>query len=145
VTTLIAGSALFGVASSAGGLTPPTGIVDKVQICHATNSDNNPYVIETPDANGDVSGHAGHTGPIWNATLKDQHISWGDIIPPFDFDGGHFPGLNWDAYGQATFANDCTPTQPAAPTTPTTTVSPGLPPLAQVAADASARPPGFTG
>ncbi|HUR52098.1 MAG TPA: hypothetical protein VMZ11_08240 [Mycobacteriales bacterium] len=84
---------------------------DKQTICHATSSDTNAYVVETPNKDGDVSGHAGHTGPVWGPTLKGQHISWGDIIPPFDYpaDGGvgHFPGLNWDADGQAWFANDC--------------------------------------
>ncbi len=32
---------------------------------------------------------------------------WGDIIPPFDFDGQHFPGLNATPEGLAILANDC--------------------------------------
>jgi hypothetical protein len=84
---------------------------DKQTICHATNSNTNPYVLITPNKNGGVSGHAKHTGPIWNAGLKAQHISWGDIIPPFDYkDHGtpaHYPGLNWTAEGQAIFDNGC--------------------------------------
>jgi uncharacterized repeat protein (TIGR01451 family) len=84
---------------------------DKQTICHATASDTNPYVINTPDKNGDVDGHAGHTGPIWNPTLKADHDWWGDIIPPFDYNdhgtAAHFGGLNWTATGQAWFANGC--------------------------------------
>jgi hypothetical protein len=84
---------------------------DKQTICHATNSDTNPYVVITPNKNGDLDGHAKHTGPIWTPALKDQHISWGDIIPPFDYNDhgtpAHFNGLNWTATGQAWFANGC--------------------------------------
>jgi LPXTG-motif cell wall-anchored protein len=84
---------------------------DKQTICHGTNSNTNPYVVITPNKNGDVDGHAKHVGPIWTPTLKDQHIAWGDIIPPFDYNNhgtpAHYPGLNWDATGQAWFANGC--------------------------------------
>jgi uncharacterized repeat protein (TIGR01451 family) len=83
----------------------------KQTICHATDSNTNPYVVITPNKNGDVDGHAGHTGPVWNPSLKAQHVTWGDIIPPFDYNdhgtAAHFPGQNWDANGQAWFANDC--------------------------------------
>jgi uncharacterized repeat protein (TIGR01451 family) len=86
----------------------------KQTICHRNNSDEHagkPYVVETPDKNGSVSGHDDHTGPIWNPTLKDEHIKWGDIIPPFDYnDNGvvkHFAGLNWTTAGQAWFNNGC--------------------------------------
>ena len=108
---LIVGALL---ASAAGGLTPPDPNVevDKVQICHRTNANTHPYEINEPDANGDVSGHADHTGPVWNETLKAQHIRWGDIIPPFTHSGGFFPGLNFDAEGQAIFENDCEPVEP---------------------------------
>ena len=84
---------------------------DKQTICHATASDTNPYVVITPNKNGDVDGHAKHLGPIWNSTLKAQHIWWGDIIPPFDYNDhgtpAHYNGLNWTAEGQAWFANGC--------------------------------------
>src|SRR5215211_3425334 len=88
----------------AGGLTPPpTGtIVTEVDICHATNSLQNPYVINHPNANGDVSGHADHTGPIFPGTGN----GWGDIIPPFTWSGGTFAGLNWTTEGMAIYAND---------------------------------------
>jgi uncharacterized repeat protein (TIGR01451 family) len=97
-----------GVAAHANGAGDSN---DKQTICHANSSDTLRYVINTPNKNGDVDGHAGHTGPIWNPSLKADHDWWGDIIPPFDYneDGTtqHFPGLNWDANGQAWFANDC--------------------------------------
>jgi hypothetical protein len=107
-------SLMFVATSAWGVLVPPDPnvIVDKVTICHRTNANTNPYVINQPDANGDVSGHAGHTGPVWNPTLKAQHIKWGDIIPPFTFNGGSFPGLNWTPEGQAIYQNDCKPLTP---------------------------------
>ena len=60
-----------------------------------------------------------------------------DIIPPFRYDGGTYPGKNWDLKGQATWyfgcdpANvpDVTPTRPSAsrpgPTAPTRTSATG--------------------
>jgi hypothetical protein len=114
-----AAMALLFATGIAGGLTPPdpTQVVDHVTICHRTNSNNNPYVINSPAADGDVSGHADHVGdgtltepvpgPVWNDTLKAQHIKWGDIIPPFKWSGGDYPGLNWTAAGQAIYENDC--------------------------------------
>jgi uncharacterized repeat protein (TIGR01451 family) len=58
-----------------------------ITICHATESDKNPYVQETVDADAIVKEH-GH----------DSHPE--DIIPPFDYvdkDGQtqHYPGKNW--------------------------------------------------
>lgn len=101
-------------------LVPPgEEVVDKVEICHATASYKNPYVINEPAADGDVSGHAGHTGPIFFSGIEEQ---WGDIIPPFYYDDGgeepaFFPGLNWDADGQAIYENDCVmPEPPVEPT-----------------------------
>lgn len=117
----------------------------KVTICHATNSDNNPYVMITVDTDAAHGGkdhgkgdHAAeHDGTVWTAALKAQHISWGDIIPAYTDDQGvSFPGLNWTAAGQAIFNNGCkvpqaqptpTPTPTSAPTptpTPTTPVTP---------------------
>jgi Domain of unknown function (DUF5979) len=79
---------------------------EKVTICHATDSQSNPYVVEEPAKDGDVSGHAGHTGPIWHEGISPK---WGDIIPPFEFDGGSFPGLNASPLGLAILANGCNP------------------------------------
>ena len=124
VVPFIAAALLLGAAVvGAGALTPPdpNQVVDKVTICHRTNSNANPYVVITPNADGDVSGHADHVGgdndgdgpgPVWNPTLKADHIKWGDIIPPFKWSGGDFPGLNWTTDGQAIYANDCDPELP---------------------------------
>jgi hypothetical protein len=105
---------LLVATSVAGALTAPdpNEVITKVDICHRTNSNQNPYVINQPDASGDVNGHADHTGPVWNETLKQNHIKWGDIIPEFTWSGGHFDGLNWDDAGKAIYANDCVPTEP---------------------------------
>jgi hypothetical protein len=98
----------------------------KVTICHATNSDSNPYRAITVDiaSSGYVkSGHADHTGPVWDATLKARHISWGDIIPSYTYGTFAYPGLNWNAQGQAIWNADCTipKTNPTVPPTPTPT------------------------
>lgn len=78
--------------------------VETIQICHATASHTNPYIINTPAKNGDVSGHAADDGPIWYPGIT---VEWGDIIPPFTYSGGSFPGLNWDAYGQLFYQSGC--------------------------------------
>jgi hypothetical protein len=95
-----------------------------VTICHRTNSDTNPYVQITVDESavdglGGGSDHLGaHTGPVWDSTLKAQHIKWGDIIPPFDMNGDPRPDqtliANWPA-GQAIFENGCAPLAPPEP------------------------------
>jgi hypothetical protein len=94
---------------------------EKVVICHATDAQNHPYVVNKPAKDGDVSGHADHTGPVWHDGIEPK---WGDIIPPFDYPGGSFPGLNWNAEGQAIYDNGCkipdevvTTVTPQAPTT----------------------------
>lgn len=78
-----------------------------VRICHRGAAVNNPYQIQNPSADGDVSGHADHDegGPFDGGPFQTN--PWGDIIPPFEFDGGSFPGLNWTAEGQAIYFNDC--------------------------------------
>ncbi len=106
---------------------------DTVTICHSTGSHSNPYVVHNPSKSGDVSGHADHTGPVWFDGIT---VEWGDIIPPFDFTGGSFPGLNWTTAGQAFYNNACnlpaqatpSPTPTLAPTpTPTLAPTPTLP------------------
>lgn len=76
---------------------------NNITICHATGSATNPYVVNSPNANGIISGH-------------DKHQDLRDIIPPFDYKSGkttkHFPGQNWTASGQAIYNNGCKPTTP---------------------------------
>ena len=102
---LAAAGAVFAVPAVASADT------DTVAICHADHANSHPYVLIEPAKSGDVSGHADHTGPVWNPTLKAEHDAWGDIIPEFDYveDGvtKHFPGLNWDEAGQAIHALGC--------------------------------------
>src|SRR3989338_11391968 len=77
---------------------------ETVTICHATNSDANPYVTQNPAKNADVGGHNGHNGPIWFDGITED---WGDIIHPFDFEDGSYPGKNWSTEGQEIYNNDC--------------------------------------
>lgn len=74
-------------------LDPPP--ASKVTICHATASASNPYVEITvaPDA----IFRQGH----------DQHQDRRDIIPPFSYEGGSYPGLNWDSAGREILGNSC--------------------------------------
>jgi hypothetical protein len=119
---------------------------ETVDICHRTDAPNNPYITNHPAKSGDVDGHADHTGPIVTTeaeaqAIKDAGQMWGDIIPPFDFDGQHFPGLNATPEGLAILANDCklvtpTPATTAAPpetAAPPTTAAPRVVPQAPAA------------
>lgn len=105
------GTALVVLSSAAANADPGAG---NLGICHATNSNSNPYVSESPNINatGLHGGHIGHTGPIWNPGLKAAGIAWGDIIPPFTYTNTsgkvvNFPGQNWTAEGQAILNNGC--------------------------------------
>ena len=77
-------------------------------ICHASNSNTNPYQQNPPSFTAQAGGHDDHKGPIWYHNIP---TAWGDIIPPFDYDDGgvikHYPGLNWGVSGQEIWANDC--------------------------------------
>lgn len=116
----LAGGSLLALGVGTAAAAPAPG--RNLAICHATNSNTHPYVAETPNINaaGLAGGHAGHTGPLWNPTLKAEHIGWGDVIPPFDYtapDGTtvHYAGMNWTAAGQAVWADGCDATAPVAP------------------------------
>src|SRR5262245_23452730 len=138
-TLLMMAWAIF--PSSALAVDPPGTIgdpdhpVDKVTICHRNSDAKQPYVVNEPDADGDVSGHDDHDGPLAGSVqeaeaLKDQHIDWGDIIPPFYFDdnndgdgndpGESYPGKNWPE-GQAIWDAGCN--APECPNNSTTTVA----------------------
>lgn len=96
----------------------------EITICHATNSNTNPYVTESPAINSSgafagelAGGHNHHTGPIWFLGIETK---WGDIIPPYEFQPDEGPlfvyaGLNWTAEGQAIYNNDCAAPEPADP------------------------------
>ncbi len=87
VVALVGSSLAIGATAASGD--PAT----NVTICHRTNSNTNPYVQITVDESavdglGGGNDHLGaHTGPVWDPTLKADHIKWGDIIPPFDVTG----------------------------------------------------------
>lgn len=80
----------------------------KVTICHRTNSNNNPYneITVSPFSIVKNNGHDSHNGPVWDPTLKDQGIKWGDIIPEFEYSQGTYPGQNLDE-GSDILANGC--------------------------------------
>ncbi len=73
-------------------------------ICHATSSEQNPYVQISVDDDS-----------IVNENGHDSHPD--DIIPPFDYvEGGeakHYPGKNWDASGIGIWENGCDVPPPA--------------------------------
>ncbi len=107
---------------------------NKVTICHATGSDDSPYVLMTISVNSVAnSGHLEHAGPLY------PQVGWGDVIPPID---GVTPGLNWPA-GQGLLENGCVPVappidpwppiappeKPVKPEPPIITVPPPTPPV----------------
>jgi hypothetical protein len=137
--------AVLGLQEAAVAGSNPGG---KVTICHATNSDTHPYVVHTPNKDGHVSGHGKHTGPIWSAGLKDAHVAWGDIIPPFDYMdhkvAKHYDGLNWSAEGQAWWSRACqAPPTPSPSPSPSPSESPS--PSPSPSPTESPTPPPFTG
>ena len=81
----------------------------KIRICHATDSNSNPYV--NPNVNISSSGHlqgghdTEHLGPLWPATGDDG--KWGDIIPPYTYGDFVYEGHNWTEEGQAIYNNGC--------------------------------------
>jgi hypothetical protein len=121
---------------------------NNITICHATSSHTNPYIVNTPNANGDVSGHDDHDGPIYPAT--NAKGDWGDIIPPFTYNdhgqNAQYPGKNWSSEGQDILNSGCnipgaTPTPTATPTsTPTST--PTVTPTATPTSTPTATPTG---
>lgn len=86
----------------------------KITICHATASDRNPWVVQTPSVSSIIQGLGGH---------GSSGVNVDDIIPPFDYtqDGvvKHYDGNNWTTGGQQIWNNDCK--LPGAPRGPTYT------------------------
>lgn len=99
----------------------PTEEPKKVDICHATHSDEvNPYNKisvneEAIDGNGD--GNADHN--------RDDHQDGEDIIPPGPWD---LDGRNWDEAGQAIYNNGCNVPEVTPTVTPTATPTPEVTP-----------------
>jgi hypothetical protein len=94
------------VLASAG----PASADHRVTICHATGSESNPYVVNTPAKAGVVNAHIDH-----------QHDE--DIIPPFEYQGQTYE-QNWDAEGQAIHEAGCTIVTSTPTTTAPTTTTP---------------------
>lgn len=94
---------------------------EPVSFCHRTASVSNPYNLITTDADSIVQkGHGDHTGPIFPNEGADG--KWGDIIPPFDYSGGHYPGLNWPE-GRAVIDAGCAVHEIVPPDETTTTTA----------------------
>ena len=106
----------------------PAGVGDaswQVLICHATSSESNPDVGTLVDMssvdeenNPTLNGHGTHLGPVF--PNKDESGNWGDIIPPFEYEGVTFAGYNWTELGQAIYngGKGCPEVQVTFPTPP---------------------------
>ncbi|MDQ3093604.1 MAG: LPXTG cell wall anchor domain-containing protein [bacterium] len=96
----------------------------KVDICHATHSETNPYTqnnVNDDAIDGNGNGSADHN--------RDDHQDGEDIIPPFYDDGtpGYWPARNWDAEGQEIFNEDCeVPEEATTTSSSTSTTIPGV-------------------
>jgi hypothetical protein len=73
-------------------------------ICHATGSIENPYGAIGPSSSAIINGHMGHSGEVFNPSMKSGD-DWGDIIPPMPTAG--VAGMNWTQEGKAIWHNDC--------------------------------------
>lgn len=125
-----------------GTSTPcPDGVptTHKVTLCHATDSNTNPYVSITVDDDAVFKqGHDGHDGPVWNASLKASHTKWGDIIPAFNYEvvenhvvvTKHYDGKNLPA-GQSILDAGCSVTPE--------TVTPVAPSITQPTCDGTSN------
>src|SRR5262245_13626717 len=93
-------------AAGYGGRTSAAAPGDTIGYCHRTGALLNPYVFHSTDPDSIITpGHGEHVGPIFPNTGPDG--KWGDIIPPFTYGGGSFPGLNWNPLGETVVAAHC--------------------------------------
>ncbi|WP_084125455.1 hypothetical protein [Demequina sp. NBRC 110054] len=109
ISTIAWGGAAYAGDDEGEGKTPePTPVViqseHKVQICHRTKSESNPYTenwVDWSSVGGVVKFTAGH----------EDHGT--DIIPPI-MQGGEqiYAGLNWTTENQAMWRNGCKPVDP---------------------------------
>jgi hypothetical protein len=118
----------------------------EITICHATGSQGNPYVVNSPAINSSgafagelAGGHNSHTGPLWFPGIQ---VTWGDIIPPYEYPPANFTyaGLNWTTAGQAIYNNDCNIPQATATPTSAPTSTPTEAPTATPAPTGSVEP-----
>ncbi|MGV3759639.1 MAG: hypothetical protein ACO1PW_08880, partial [Actinomycetota bacterium] len=96
-----------------------------VTICHRTNAPDNPYTKNTVSysaSDGSLIGndHIGHAGPAFDYTADPADADypyttprdgdqWGDIIPPYEWEGGSYPGnAAYHEGGAAILEADCT-------------------------------------
>jgi hypothetical protein len=130
----VIGATLAALAVGSIGVLSASAQADQITICHRTNSDDNPYVVNHPANEGVLNGHFTQHNElvIWEPGLKDNGIMWGDIIPPFNGN----QGLNWTAEGQAIFNNGCVPPGFVPPTAPPETKPPETAPKAPAAPSA---------
>lgn len=87
----------------------------KVDICHATSSESNPYVSLNV-AQDSVDGNGGNDNGQGDHYLNHPN----DIIPPIS---GIHSGLNWTTEGQAIWNNGCKPHHPTTTTSTSTSTS----------------------
>lgn len=95
LTALLGASVL--TLSTLGAAASVLAASQKVTICHATNSESNPYIeisVSVASSGYLHGGHADHTGVIWYPGAKGDGVSWGDIIPAYDHGTFHYAGLN---------------------------------------------------
>ncbi len=69
------------------------GGVAKIEMCHATSSATNPYVLIHPASPAVAHAHV-------------KHHDGDDVVPPFEYKGKTYSS-NWDADGQALLARGC--------------------------------------
>jgi hypothetical protein len=119
----LGGALLAGLVAAVPSAAAPA---EKIGYCHRTDAETNPYVFHQTDPDSIVkAGHGQHTGPIFPKTGPDG--KWGDIIPPFTYSGGTFPGLNWNPLGETVVAAGCVVDIGPIPPLPTPTTSTTVP------------------
>ncbi|MFP5256690.1 MAG: LPXTG cell wall anchor domain-containing protein [Acidimicrobiia bacterium] len=117
VTGLVAAPASAGQGQGSG--------YGEITICHRTNAPDNPYTLNRVSfrsTDGSLVGndHLGHGGPAFDYTADPEDDDypyttprdgdqWGDIIPPYEWEGGSYPGSEaWQGSGAAILAAGCT-------------------------------------
>jgi hypothetical protein len=102
---LLAGAIIAMALGSVATATPPAS-EHKVTICHAAPPDTAAQGWREIDVDIASSGYlrGGH---------QEEHDA--DIIPPYTYKDFSYPGKNWDAAGQAIYANGCAVPDPSAP------------------------------